>query len=193
MAHRNNRLDCNRRSVRLKGYDYTHPGAYYVTTVTRDREPWFGDVADGEMRLNRTGQLIMDAWEWIPTRYSYVKLDTYILMPNHLHGIIVITEENAGRAKTSFSSKKPLGRLIGAFKTVSTKRVNLLQNTPGQTLWQRGFYDRVIRNHRELERVREYIVHNPSRWELDPEKPGTNERRFHWSDATRCARRRKPK
>ncbi len=190
MTHRYNPNVHNRRSVRLKGYDYTQPGAYFITVVTRDRESWFGDVISGEMRLNNKGQLIKGAWEWIPTRYLYVKLDTYILMPNHLHGIIVITEEDAAHAKTSSSSSKPLGRLIGAFKTLSTKRFNLLEGTPGQLLWQRGFYDHVIRNDRERERVREYIVQDPKRWESDLENPDAMARRFQYTDAPSKARQR---
>ena len=171
LNRRYNRFVHNRRSVRLKGYDYTKPGAYFVTVVTRDRKSWFGDVLDGEMQLNDMGQLVTNAWESIATQYSYVKPDAYILMPNHLHGIIVTTEQDTDHTKKSGPPRKPLGRLIGAFKTMSTNRVNLNQSTPGWTLWQRGFYDHVIRNDRERDRVREYIVHNPKTWESDLENP----------------------
>ena len=179
-----------RRSVRLKGYDYSQPGAYYVTVVTRDRKSWFGDVTGGEMRLNATGQLVVDAWNWIAKRYPYVKLDGYILMPNHLHGIIMITELDACPVKTSARSHKPLGRLIGAFKTISTKRVNILHSTTGRVLWQRSFYDHVIRNERERDRVLEYIVHNPKSWDSDIENPDATASQARYTVAPRSVRRR---
>ncbi len=152
----------HRRSIRLPGHDYARSGAYYVTIVTRERVLLFGDVIGGEMRLNDTGQLILDAWEWLAMQYPYVELDSYIIMPNHLHGIIVIIAP---------TSRKPLGRLVGAFKTVTTKQVNLAQGTPGQPLWQRNYYEHVIRDDEELARIREYIVNNPMQWEMDAENP----------------------
>ena len=177
----------HRRSIRLREYDYTRSGlpapgsarqagAYDVTIVTRDRKALFGDVIDGEMRLNDTGRLIVDAWEWLGKRHRYVELDSYVVMPNHLHGIIVITDDGKGDSRTSPTPRKPLGRLIGAFKTVSTKQVNLALDTPGQPLWQRNDYEHVIRGEDELDRAREYIVNNPLRWALDRENPAVANR-----------------
>ncbi len=156
----------HRRSIRLRGYDYTQSGAYFVTIVTRERRALFGEITDGEMRLNGAGQRIVDAWEWLATQYPEVELDSYIVMPNHLHGIIVIGGDARGN--------KPLGRLIGAFKTVSTKQVNRAQSTPGQPLWQRNYYERVIRDDEEWNRIREYIADNPMRWETDEENPNAS-------------------
>ena len=171
----NRRYDSNlhhRRSIRLKGYDYTRDGAYYVTIVAHKRRILFGDVIDGEMRLNDTGQLIVNAWEWLAMRHSYVELDSYIVMPNHLHGIIVVTADTCrGDSRIAPTKRKPLGRLVGAFKTVTTKRINLARGTPGQPLWQRNYYEHVIRNDEEWNRVREYIAGNPTQWEIDPENP----------------------
>ena len=161
----------HRRSIRLRGYDYTRDEAYYVTLVTHERRTLFGDIIDGEMRLNDTGQLIMDTWEWLATRHPYVELDSYIVMPNHLHGIIVITDHGRDGSLTSPTPRKPLGRLVGAFKTVTTKQVNLAEGMPGQLLWQRNYYEHVIRNDEEWDRVREYIASNPMRWEMDKENP----------------------
>ncbi len=171
MKHRYDPDHHHRRSIRLRGYDYTQAGAYYVTIVTRDRRTLFGDVIDGEMRLNDTGQLIIDAWEWLGTRYRYVELDAYVVMPNHLHGIIVITDDGKGGSSVSPASRKSLGRLIGAFKTVSARQVNRALDMPGQRLWQRNYYEHVIRNDEECDRVREYIFCNPMRWETDTENP----------------------
>ena len=164
-----------RRSIRLKGYDYSRPGAYFVTIVVHDRLCLFGDVVDGEMRLNEAGGLIVEAWEWLEERYPYVELDAYVVMPNHLHGIVVLTDEgwegDDGGPRNVPMGRKTLGRLVGAFKTVSTKRFNGMQGTPGERLWQRDFYERVIRDDRELDLIREYIEGNPAKWETDEENP----------------------
>ena len=160
----------HRRSIRLRGYDYSRPGAYYVTVVTHGRRTLFGDVVDGEMRLNDAGRLIVEGWEWLASRHRYVELDAYVVMPNHLHGVIVIAGEGGSRTAPT-EKRKPLGRLVGAFKTVTTKRVNLARDTPGRMLWQRNYYEHVIRSDEEWNRVREYIINNPMRWEIDAENP----------------------
>ena len=171
-----------RKSIRLQDYNYAWPGAYFVTIVTNGRRTLFGNVIDGEMRLNGMGKLMVEGWEWLAVRYPYVQLDEYVIMPNHLHGIIVLDDRATGGSRTAptgsgdslrvnTARRKPLGRLIGAFKTVTTKKVNLANGTPGQTLWQRNYYERVIRDDAELDRARKYIVNNPLQWELDRENP----------------------
>ena len=164
----------HRRSIRLKGYDYAQSGAYFVTIVTYGRIPLFGEIVDGVMSLNDTGQSIRDDWEWLGLRYPQVTLDEYVVMPNHLHGIIVLTDDGRGGSRTAPTRRKPLGRLVGAFKTVSTKQFNLSQGKPGQLLWQRNYYEHVIRNDDEMNRVREYIINNPLHWETDTENPSAN-------------------
>ena len=135
--------------------------------------------------------------EWLATRYDYVELDQWTIMPNHMHGIIVITgvvkggswgfvHEASSRwrrdyAVTSratphkrnrpYGKRKPIGRLVGAFETVSTKRINHLRDTPGVKIWQRNYYEHIIRNDDELNRIREYIANNPAQWETDRENP----------------------
>ena len=174
----------DRRSIRLKGYDYSQPGAYFVTVVVRQRECLLGAIYEGEMRLSQMGRIVEDAWEWLARQYPYVDLDEWVVMPNHLHGIIVISEapRGSGRggsraAPTSVSpsplptKRKPLGELVGAFKTVSTKRVNRLRGMPGVPLWQRNYYEHVIRNTADLDGVRAYIAANPVRWSEDAENP----------------------
>ncbi len=163
----------HRRSIRLKEYDYSQPGAYFVTICTRERECLFGEIVDGEMRLNGAGQIMADAWRWLGVQYPYVGLDGSVVMPNHLHGIIVICDDvRRGVSRNApTKTRKPLGRLIGAFKTVSTKRLNESRLTEGAPLWQRDFYEHVVRNEDELEAIREYIVSNPARWEEDENNP----------------------
>ena len=165
----------DRRSIRLKGYDYSQAGAYFVTLVARDRSCLFGSVVDGVVRLNDAGRLVRDLWEWLAARYPYVTLDEYVVMPSHLHGIIAIANQCRGGSRTAqtLPRRQPLGRMIGAFKTVSTKRLNLARETPGRKVWQRNYYERVIRNDEELTAIREYIVNNPVRWELDKYNPET--------------------
>jgi putative transposase len=159
-----------------------------------------GAVVDGEMILSDHGRIAEDAWRWLAERHPYVTLDAWVVMPNHLHGIIVIEDVSAGCSRTApiarnvpldgrgasrsaptesnaSKERKPLGRLIGAFKTVSTKRINELRGTPGQVFWQRNYYERAIRNHRELDAIREYIANNPLHWELDQENPGSTRAR----------------
>ena len=155
-----------RTSNRLSCWNYANTAAYFVTLVVRERTCLFGEVVNGEMILNPFGSVVDESWRWLREQYDHIELDAYVVMPNHLHGIIVITNNQSGQ---SVSQGKPLGRLIGAFKTVSTKQINELRSTPGESIWQRGFYDRVIRNEAELESVREYISGNPAKWDEDPE------------------------
>lgn len=189
-----------RRSTRLKGFDYARDGAYFVTICTQGRERVFGAVVKGEMRPNECGREVARCWTWLAERYPYVYLDEYIVMPDHTHAIIVITDTHdygvhpnvtnatgpcRGDSRTAQlrtasttnpvnrkpdgmqsapTQRKPLGRLIGAFKTVSTKRVNDLVDTPGAQLWQRNYHERVIRNNLALDALRRYIANNPVLW-----------------------------
>lgn len=159
----------HRRSIRLKEYDYSQAGAYYVTLCTYQRECLFGEIIDGEMRLNDWGRIIYDSWEWLGQQYAYVDLYEWVIMPNHFHGIIVIDDRRGG-SRTALT-QKPLGRLVGAFKTVSSKQINKLRDNPGCPVWQRNYYEHVIRNDDDLNRIREYIINNPMQWELDENNP----------------------
>jgi len=115
-----------RRSIRLKAYDYTQAGAYFVTMCTRNRERLFGRIVDGEMHLNQHGRIVAGCWEWLSKQYAYADIDEWVIMPNHLHGIIGITDGDIGpcrggsRTAPTSANRKPLGHLIGAFKTIST-------------------------------------------------------------------------
>jgi putative transposase len=156
----------HRRSIRLPGYDYRSPGAYFVTIVCRDRAQLMNDA------VFRTAA--EESWLWLADRHQYVDLDAFIAMPNHIHGIIVIRDTGGGGSRTAPTTTppKPLGRLVGAFKTTSTKRINEIRETPGLPVWQRNYYEHIIRNEIELEEIRQYILDNPSRWDDDPENVG---------------------
>jgi len=167
----------HRRSIRLKEYDYTRAGAYFVTICAWNRECLFGEVVNGEIRLNEWGEVVAKTWECLEERYPYVILDEWVIMPNHLHGIVIITDDIEYRrggsrtAPTETLKRKPLGRLIGAFKTVSTKLINEIRSNPGAPLWQRNYYEHIIRSERDLQDIREYIAGNPIKWEEDEENP----------------------
>jgi putative transposase len=167
----------HRRSIRLQGYNYRNPGAYFVTICAEGRKCLFGEITDGEMRLNESGTVVTKCWQWLSSQYPHVDLDEWVIMPNHLHGIIVLSDDGGAcrggsrTAPTGVVRRKPLGGLIGAFKTVSTKEINELRRSRGSPLWQLNYYEHVIRNENELNRIREYILSNPLQWTLDRENP----------------------
>lgn len=155
-----------RRNLRLPGRGYAAPGSYFVTITTVNHADLFGTVVSGQVRLNVVGELVAENWRWLPTRYPHLALDEWCLMPNHLHGIVVLTTavavvETSGVRDDPGASPKPLGRLIGAFKTRSTNQVNCMRQTPGAVIWHRNYWDRVIRDGGELARIRDYIRGNP--------------------------------
>jgi len=176
----------NRKSLRLKDYDYSQEGCYFVTISTHHRKCLFGDVKNGEMVLNDLGRIVDDCWQWLIDHHEHVDGDLWVVMPNHLHGIIAINEcggysqrgecsQRRGGSRTAPTSmetsikRKPLGRLVGAFKTVSTKKINELCHTPGQILWQRNYFERIIRTDYELHQTRQYIQTNPETWKKTEE------------------------
>ena len=160
-----------RRSIRLPDYDYLQPGTYFVTIVCKDRVLLLTDLV--------FRAIVEEAWLWLADRHDYVTLDAYVIMPNHLHGVLLISNPRRGGSRTAPTQPpphKPLGRLIGAFTTVSTKQINAMRATSGVPVWQRNYYERIIRDEDELNRVRTYIQDNPSRWEEDPENPSRSRR-----------------
>jgi putative transposase len=171
-----------RRSIRLQGYDYASAGAYFVTLVTRARECLFGDIVDGQTRLNLWGQIAQDEWKKSAQIRKEIDLDVFVVMPNHIHGIIVFTDapERATRRSPLQSGPtiRSLGEFVGGFKSVVTKRVDELRGSPGIPVWQRNYYEHVIRNEESLHRIREYIHDNPARWEFDRENPLTTQPEF---------------
>jgi REP element-mobilizing transposase RayT len=165
----------------LKDYNYAQAGAYFVTVCTYERECLFGNVVDGEMRLNEYGKVAGACWDEIPNHFAGVELDAFVVMPNHVHGIMVIAngeEQHHVRATHASPLQKPrgperksIGSIIGAFKSASTKRVNEMRQALGTPLWQRNYYDHVIRDQNEWDRIREYINANPARWADDVNNP----------------------
>ena len=155
-----------RRPIRLQGYDYGRPGRYFITVVTSGREELFGMVVDGAMRLSAEGACVADVWATLPRRYAQVSLDAFVVMPNHVHGIVIIEPDSDQGTK-----RAPLPEVIRAFKTYSARRVNGMRHMSGNPLWQRNYYERIIRDDYEFQNVRRYIEDNPVHWRDDAENP----------------------
>ena len=152
------------RTPRWADYDYSRPGAYYVTIATAGRLTTLGRSKEGRIDLTRIGEIVDGSWLDLAKRFETVELDSYVVMPDHFHGIIHLNPTVPIRRKPSGQSpsRPTLMAVIGAFLSLSTIEVNRSQSTPGQKLWQRSFYERVVRNDRELDKFRGYIMNNPA-------------------------------
>jgi REP element-mobilizing transposase RayT len=153
----------HRRSIRLRGYDYAQAGAYFITLCAQDRERLFGRVAGGAVVLTDIGRIVAEEWERTPALRPNVELDAYVLMPDHMHGILVITQRDDGAAAPQAvpalrSPARTVGAIVRGFKGAVVRRV-------GRPIWQRDFYEHIIRSEAALERIRRYIETNPARWE----------------------------
>ena len=167
----NNHKD--RKKTRLAGYDYAQDGHYFITICSKNREEFFGKIVNGRMALNELGMIVENQWLWLAGQYDYVRLDEYVIMPNHVHGILVIDNcwpVGTGRdlSLPSVGKTKSVSELIGAFKTTSSKLIHL--NGLEYFFWQRSFYDHIIRNESALNNIREYIANNPLNWALEKDR-----------------------
>jgi putative transposase len=178
-------LHKERKLNRLKGYDYSQSGWYYVTICTKDRKELFGKMQDNVMILNSLGSIVKQQWIWLEQQYQYIELDEYVVMPNHFHGIIIIHHCNVGNGRDHSlqplpTKIKPLHELIGAFKTTSSKLIH--KECFDNFQWQKSFHDHIIRNEEDYIRIKKYIKENPQNWEKDEEYiklAKKNERQLH--------------
>lgn len=172
----------HRRSIRLKGYDYALPGAYFVTLNTWRGEHLFGKIVDGKVQLSKYGKIVSACWDETPAHFARVEPDAFVVMPNHVHLIVILADDDlsrgtACRAPTDYAPAPMFGKpipdslptIIRSFKSATTKRINRLRDTPGAPVWQRNYYERIIRNKREWDAVRRYISNNPATWSKDIE------------------------
>jgi len=204
----------HRASHRLDGWDYTGPGAYFVTLCVKGREWLFGKIVNKEMHLNEFGEIVRQEWAATQEIRPNVIIDEFIVMPNHVHGIIIIRNNplvgatrptySVGATRPTYSvgatrrvaptvgheflessdnppPKRPngpkpgsIGAIIGQCKSIITKRINVIRNTPGVTVWQRDYYDRIGRDRNALFRIRQYIRNNPAKWDYDDENSVMN-------------------
>jgi putative transposase len=169
----------HRRSIRLKGYDYTQAGMYFVTICIWQRECLLGNVVGTDLpissnndndinqptpmytELSRYGQVVQYNWNILAKKFSNVQLDEFVIMPNHIHGIIQLKA----------SGEKPLSEIIQSFKTSSARRINQLRDSKGTPVWQRDYYEHIIRNEEALQKIRTYILNNPLSWQQDQLHP----------------------
>ncbi|MCX6142432.1 MAG: hypothetical protein NTZ35_04360 [Ignavibacteriales bacterium] len=172
-----------RKHIRLKGYDYSQPGEYVVTICTRGREHLFGEIVDGVMNVNANGTTALECWNQLPAHFPNVEIDEFVVMPNHIHGILRILD-NPHRdvqlnipAKTYHSQISPkagsLAVIIRTFKAAVTTACR--KNGSEGFGWQSGFYEHIIRDDRSLARIRDYIASNPHQWICDVENPDRHE------------------
>jgi len=171
-----------RKQIRLKGYDYSKSGYYFVTICTQNRKEWFAKVKSRIMQLNEFGEFAKTFWSEIPGHFDDVEIDQFSIMPNHVHGILIIERNMVGDAymrpnqgnafmhSLQDKTKMLLSKIIQQYKASVTHKINNLQSDL-QFQWQRSFYDHVIRNENELSGIREYIQNNPLKWDLDRENP----------------------
>lgn len=184
----------HRHSIRLKGYDYSQAGVYFVTICSVDRGLLFGDIHSDAMRLNPYGLVARQCWDDIPVHFPTVTLDAFVVMPNHVHGIIIIQPTPPPTAAPSMmgavatdgdgvsavgarhASPLPLPRrpmvgvVVGSYKSAVARQINIARQTPGAPVWQRNYYEHIVRTDEALARIRDYILNNPARWWADHEK-----------------------
>jgi putative transposase len=187
----------HRQSIRLKEYDYTLSGAYFVTIVTHQRDCLLGDIQNGTMVLNAFGQIADECWRFIPEHFPSVELGAYVIMPNHMHGIIIISgvearhadngdgegasvgarhaDDGKGAALLRPNVTRPnvkpgsLGAIVRSYKSAVSYRIH--KEHTATSIWQRNYYEHIIRNDRDLQRITDYINANPLRWNDDDENP----------------------
>ena len=143
------------RSRRLEGYDYARAGVYFVTLCTHERTCLFGRVVDGEMRLDAAGRMAAEEGVRSAGICTEVRLDAWVVMPNHVHGLVVIVPPGS------------LGAFIAGFKSAATRRINRMRGTPDAPVWQRNYHDHIVRNERAWRALRRYVAGNPARWDTD--------------------------
>lgn len=162
-----------RKSNRLKGYDYRQPGAYFITICTKNMYILFGRIVAGEMILNSYGIIAFDEMYKLSQTYPQLLIysDEVIIMPNHIHAILWIREvgatETVAQKATDGIIPGSLGAIVGQYKSRVTKSINRLRRTPGKEIWQRNYFDRIIRNDKELLAIKKYIIDNPLQWSED--------------------------
>jgi len=160
-----------RKPLRLAEYDYSRAGLYFVTIRSHRGTCLFGSIGNGEMHLSCAGAIVVKCWLDIPMHYSAITPDCYVVMPNHVHGILFVHHD---RAESTARDCGRLSNIIGSFKSAASKQIHLNYRRRIGSIWQRGYYEHVIRRSDSLDKIREYIVNNPAKWELDEENPSRN-------------------
>jgi len=168
----------HQRSIRLKGYDYSQAGLYFITVVCQDREFLFGEIADGKMALNDPGKMVEHQWLALKNRFPHIDLHEYVVMPNHFQGILEIVGATLVVAPTPVvaPTNKTIGDMMDAFKSITTvEYIRGVKNCGwppfNGKLWQRNYWEHIIRNEQSFHRISQYIINNPTKWNSDKFQP----------------------
>jgi putative transposase len=164
----------HRRSIRLAGYDYSQPGAYYVTISTQNHIELFGEILNEKMILSNFGKIVDQTWHDLPKHYPHLELGNHCIMPNHVHAILILHESdqiskisstpNTSKTHLKVKASHPLSEIIRAFKSFSARHINILRKTPGIAVWQRNYFEHIIRDPEDYDRIHRYIESNPANW-----------------------------
>jgi len=163
----------NRKSIRLPHYDYSHPGMYFVTICTHQREPILGTIDAGYMIPTAAGKFVEQTWHDLPNRFPNLKTDKFTLMPNHVHAILFLEspQSSPGGASPAPTTRMSLAAVVCAFKSQSAIGINKIRMTPNRQVWQRNYFEHIIRTPQPLDELRRYIQENSTRWATDEENP----------------------
>ena len=163
----------HRRSIRLKNHSYTEIGAYFITICTYQKQRLFGNIKNGKMQLNSLGAIATHCWQEIPNHFSHIQLDVFVIMPNHLHGILWISDDSKLEAKINKLRNVTAGsipNIVRCYKAAVTKHINqICQQKRTSLVWQRNFYEEIISDEKALNNIRSYILNNPLNWCDDQE------------------------
>jgi len=200
----------HRKSIRLRGYDYSAPCRYFVTICAQEKACLFGGIASGQIELNNYGRIVENVWKELPLQFPLVELDRFVVMPNHFHAIAVIVDPRAKRVGAGFPRPdseqsetgvgagfprpmsqvlnrggenpplRALGDVIRWFKYESTKRINELRGMAGWRIWQRNYYEHIILSDQSYRKIREYIADNPKNWVKDKLHPDSHWQTNNW-------------
>ncbi|MDD4294154.1 MAG: transposase [Candidatus Omnitrophica bacterium] len=157
-----------RKDLRLKNFDYSNNGYYSITICTKNRQNIFGEIINRGMVLNDMGDIVRNTWMDLPNHHANIQLDEFVVMPNHVHGIIIINNSVGNRPACSFiecQKTNNLSIMIGSFKSTVSRKINKLNKS--EFKWQKSFYDQIIRTDESLDNIRKYIVDNPFNWDVD--------------------------
>ncbi len=167
----------HRRSIRLPNYDYTHPGEYFVTICTHQRQCLFGDITHGTLQLTPAGEQVKALWLRLPLHFFNLQLDEFVVMPNHIHGILQLADQPTSQNPTTQiqepvgTQSGSIGAIIQNFKSVSSRRLRRYGDLAGKPIWQRNYYEHIVRNPEDLARIQTYIQTNPLSWQDDQLHP----------------------
>jgi REP element-mobilizing transposase RayT len=176
----------HRNSLRLNDFDYSQIGAYFVTICTKNRQCLFGKIQHGTMQLSPFGRVASAQWQQLPYRFPYLEFGEWVIMPNHIHGILVITGrgeasqdkrpcspesliEEASPLRPNGTTPGSVGEIIQIYKSVTSRKISAQKENLKGSVWQRNYYEHVIRNERDLQAISDYILTNPQNWKEDTE------------------------